>query len=63
MISPSSSVRMEVKKQKAMEKMSGVCSRGRWGGEGRHLLNQYLFSEFPSSWLGLRVINYLKDVT
>ena len=35
---------------------------GLWGGR-RQLLNWFLFSEFPSSWLRLRAINYLKGVT
>lgn len=45
--------------------MSGAGWGGKqgWRGEKGHLLNQDLFSEFPSSWLGLRAINYLKDVT
>lgn len=46
-----------------------LISKDEWGAEegsgGRkeHLLNQYLFSEFPSSQPEPRAINYLKDVT
>jgi hypothetical protein len=42
--------------------MRAGAEKGLRGGR-RHLLNWYLFSEFPSRGLGLKAINYLKGVT